>query len=284
MQRPRCVPVTLQAAPNQEAPSCPTPAPSTAASSASSSPSASPPPSAAASSSHSAAATAAATTAPTVPTTITSPAPRRTGGRPTAAGSADRDARILDAATTAFLRDGFAATSIERIAAAAAVSKRTLYARFPDKPAAFLAVVQRLVATWLTGFDAALPDAPTLPNALLAAARGILAVALTPQALQLHRLVVSEAARPEIGAALQAGGARTGIERLHQILQTHRPAQTPARLAFLAEQFQHLVLAGPQARALGLGPPLDAAALDAWCQDSVALILRALDEPPRAGP
>ena len=270
-----------RAASNQKAPPCPTPAPSTAASSASSSPSASPPPSAAASSCRSA---AAATTARTAPTTITSPAPRRTGGRPTAAGSAERDARILDAAAAAFLRDGFAATSIERIAAAAGVSKRTFYARFPDKPAAFLAVVQRLIATWLPGFDAALADAPTLPGALLAAARGILAIALTPQALQLHRLVTSEAARPEIGAALQAGGARTGIERLARLLHAHRPALPPDRLAFLAEQFQHLIVAGPQARALGLGPPLGPDALDAWCRDSVTLFLSALDEPPGAGP
>ncbi len=174
------------------------------------------------------------------------------------------------------MRDGFSAVSIEGIAAAAGVSKRTFYARFPDKQAAFLAVVQRLVATWLVGFDAALERAPTLHDALLVAGRGMLTVALTPQALALHRLVVSEAGRPEISAVLQAGGTRSGIERLCRVLHAHRPNLTPARLAFLSEQFQHLVLAGPQARAIGLGPPMDAAAADAWCRDSVALFLQAL--------
>ncbi|HEY0205386.1 MAG TPA: TetR/AcrR family transcriptional regulator [Acetobacteraceae bacterium] len=213
-----------------------------------------------------------------IPTIITdaTPARRRSGGRPTAAGSAERDGRILDAATALFMRDGFAAASIEGIAAAAGVSKRTFYARFPDKQAVFLAVVQRLVATWLVGFDAALERAPTLNEALLAAGRGMLTVALTPQALALHRLVVAEAGRPEIGAALQAGGTRSGIERLCRVLHAHRPDLPPARLAFLAEQFQHLVLAGPQARAIGLGPPMDGDAADAWCRDSVALFLQAL--------
>jgi len=149
------------------------------------------------------------------------------------------------------------------------VSKRTFYARFPDKQTAFLAVVRHLVSTWLIGFDAALEGVPTLDNALLA-------VALTPQALALHRLVVAEAGRPEIGAALQAGGSRSGVERLCRILHAHRPDLPLARLAFLAEQFQHLVLAGPQARAIGLGPPMDGDAMDAWCGDSVAFFLRAL--------
>ncbi len=149
------------------------------------------------------------------------------------------------------------------------MSKRTFYARFPDKQTAFLAVVRHLVSTWLIGFDAALEGVPTLDNALLA-------VALTPQALALHRLVVAEAGRPEIGAALQAGGSRSGVERLCRILHAHRPDLPLARLAFLAEQFQHLVLAGPQARAIGLGPPMDGDAMDAWCGDSVAFFLRAL--------
>lgn len=188
---------------------------------------------------------------------------------------------MLDAAAGLFLRDGFAATSIEAISARAGVSKRTLYARFPDKEAVFLAVAQRLIATWLTGFDAAMEGAPSLDAALLAAGRGMVAVALTPPALALHRLMVAEAGRfPELAEALREAGARAGVERVGRVLRAHRPDDDPARLAFLAEQFQHLVLAGPQARAVGLGESLDAEALDAWCRDSVALFLRGLGAPP----
>ena len=176
-----------------------------------------------------------------------------------------------------FLRNGFAATSIEAISVKAGVSKRTLYARFPDKDAVFLAVVHRLIGTWLTGFDTAVEGAPSLETALLAAGRHMLAVALTPSALALHRLVVAEAGRfPDLAVALRDGGARVGIERLCRLLQRHRPDASPGHLAFLAEQFQHLVLAGPQARALGLGDRLDDDALAAWCQASAIMFLRAI--------
>ena len=162
------------------------------------------------------------------------------------------------------------------------MSKRTLYARFPGKDAVFLAVVQRLIGTWLTGFDAAMDGAPSLEAALLTAGRHMLAVALTPTALALHRLVVAEAGRfPELATALRDGGARAGIERLHHLLGRHYPEASPRRLAFLAEQFQHMVLAGPQARALGLGDRLDADALAAWCRDSAALFLRAVPDAAR---
>lgn len=205
----------------------------------------------------------------------------RSGGRPTAVASAELAARVLDAAAVLFLRDGFAATSIEAISARAGVSKRTLYARFCDKEAVFLAVAQRLIASWLAGFDAAVEGAPSLDGALLAAGRGMLAVALTPTALALHRLMVAEAGRfPELAEALREAGARSGVERVGRVLRAHRPDEDPARLAFLAEQFQHLVLAGPQARAIGLGETLDDPALDAWCRDSVALFLGGLAAPP----
>ncbi len=215
-----------------------------------------------------------AITARTTIVTIDRP---RSGGRPTVAKSAELAARVLDAAAGLFLRDGFAATSIESISAKAGVSKRTLYARFPDKEAVFLAVAQRLIAAWLAGFDAAVEAAPSLDAALLAAGQRMLAVALTPSALALHRLVVAEAGRfPELAEALRDAGARAGIERVGRVLCAHRPEDSPARLAFLAEQFQHLVLAGPQARAIGLGESLGRGALDAWCRDSVALFLRGL--------
>ena len=55
---------------------------------------------------------------------------RRPGGRPTAEAAALLDATILDAAITGFLADGYAATTIEAIARACGVAKRTIYARW----------------------------------------------------------------------------------------------------------------------------------------------------------
>jgi AcrR family transcriptional regulator len=52
-------------------------------------------------------------------------------------------AAILDAAATAFADEGFTATSITRIAAAARVTKGAVYHHFPDKQALFEAVLHK---------------------------------------------------------------------------------------------------------------------------------------------
>src|ERR1700691_1816365 len=53
---------------------------------------------------------------------------------------------ILGAATTLFLRDGYQATSMDQIAAAAAVSKQTVYKQFADKQSLFREIVADTVA------------------------------------------------------------------------------------------------------------------------------------------
>ncbi len=53
-----------------------------------------------------------------------------------------KDEAILEAARACFFDDGFGATTIERVAARAGVSKVTVYKRFEDKDALFEAVVR----------------------------------------------------------------------------------------------------------------------------------------------
>jgi AcrR family transcriptional regulator len=176
----------------------------------------------------------------------------------------------LDAATARFLREGYGTTSMEAIAADAGVSKRTLYARFPDKAAVLQTAISRLIGTWLGGFDAAL-DHPMLEDALTAAAQRMLAATLTPEALALYRLLVAEAGRiPDLPRLLAESGAGTGIARIATLLANAGVAEP----GFAAEQFQRLIITGPQHRALGFGPPMDAPALERWCRRCVALFLR----------
>ncbi|MGH3550239.1 MAG: TetR/AcrR family transcriptional regulator [Pseudonocardiaceae bacterium] len=61
-------------------------------------------------------------------------------------GSADKRAAIERAALALFLRDGFARTSVDAVAAAAAVSKRTVYDYYGDKSRLFLDVLDRALA------------------------------------------------------------------------------------------------------------------------------------------
>ena len=197
------------------------------------------------------------------------PAPARPG-RPTRDAAAELGPRILDAATRLFLREGYAGTSMEAIAAAAAVSKRTLYKRFPDKPAVLRAAIAGLLARWLPGFDASLEDA-SLEAALLAAARYMLSVALAPEALALRRLLISEAERfPEVARAAREAGTAAGVARLAELLRSRAEIADPL---WAAEQFQTLVITGPLNRALGFGEPLDSAAQAKWAADCVTLFL-----------
>jgi AcrR family transcriptional regulator len=200
---------------------------------------------------------------------------RRQGGRPTTAAAAALAERILDVATSAFLRDGYAATSIETVAVGAGVAKRTLYARWRDKPTLFRAVLERLMARWLASPELP-PGGQTLDTMLLHTARRALAVALQPDALALHRLIVAESGRfPELAEMVRQSGAAAGMARIANLLGAEMAAGrlAPLNPATAAEQFLHLVLTGPQRRALGLGPSLDAAGIEAWTREAVTLFL-----------
>ncbi len=202
-------------------------------------------------------------------------APRRSGGRPTAQAAALLETIILDAATAAFLAEGYAATTIEAIARTCGIAKRTLYARFSGKPALFRAVLERLMGRWLS-MAGDWAEAETLEAALDGAAARILAVGLTPEAVALNRLLIAESARfPELPRMMQQAGAGEGTARIAAVLdravvQGKLPKQDTL---FAAEQFLHLVLAGPQRRALGLGRPLDEEQISLWRKQSVALFL-----------
>jgi len=206
---------------------------------------------------------------------VSGAAPRRSGGRPTASASALLETTILDAATAAFLAEGYAETTIEAIARTCGVAKRTIYARWIGKPALFLAVLERLMARWLSSAGDWTGDAD-LETALDGAAAGILAVALTPEAVALHRLLVAESARfPELPRMMHQAGAGEGTARIAALLEAavaagRLPQQDTARAA---EQFLHLVLAGPQQRALGLGHRLDEQQMSSWRKAAVTLFL-----------
>jgi len=223
------------------------------------------------------------------------PAARRSSGRPTAAAAAELAERILEVATRAFLTHGYAATSIETIAASAGVAKRTLYVRWRDKPALFREVVERLMARWLATPEPP-PLGPAAPGrlptaaerleaALQQAATRVLVVALQPDALALHRLMIAESGRfPELAEMVRQSGAAAGMARISGLLAAEMLAGRLAQLdpAIAAEQFLYLVLTGPQRRALGLAPPLDAAGVAAWARQAVALFLHGCRPRPAA--
>lgn len=122
----------------------------------------------------------------------------RTPGR----GLSAKRAAIMETALTVFVRQGYAATSLEDIAVATPVSRQTVYNHFGDKEALFLAVVDQELQATLNGLraatDASQRDLSGEVNAqeyLTTLARRIVQTFLSPRTAALRLLVQSEAPR-----------------------------------------------------------------------------------------
>ena len=204
------------------------------------------------------------------------PSTVRRGGRPTRLEAAALGDKILDVATALFLSRGFGATSIEAVAGRAHISKRTFYHRFRDKAELYRAVVRRLLQHWLPEFEA-LFDAPAPLDILLGRlARRMLAVALSPEALALRRLLLAEAERfPELVDIAIEQGATRAIERTAALLEVECRAERIALddCRFAAMQFQEMVLSIPLRRAMGFGAPLTEQEREDWANKCVALFI-----------
>jgi AcrR family transcriptional regulator len=117
-------------------------------------------------------------------------------GRPPKAQAEVRRAHLLSAATAEFIANGFAKANVARIARAAGVSNKTIYARYPTKEALLLAVLAEIATTSrrrLVAEMAAVEGGPeqVLLTFGLSIARGW----TSPEEVGLYRLILSEAHR-----------------------------------------------------------------------------------------
>ncbi len=210
-------------------------------------------------------------------------APPRRGGRPTRQEAERLRQTILAIATEMFLGQGYGATSIDAIARQARISKRTFYHRFRDKAELFGAVVHDIVARLRppeatgTAATAALFAGAEVDEILLRAARLTLKAALSPQAIALQRVILSEALRlPELARAVLGEGSRQeALGLITGLLERERQAGR-IRLdqpQFAAEQFLQMVVSLPLRRAMGLGTPMTEEELDVWARQTVRLFL-----------
>lgn len=137
-----------------------------------------------------------------------------------------RDA-IVSEATTIFLRNGFLGTSMDEIAAAAAVSKQTVYKQFGDKESLFREIVDgvsqnsdAIVARITAAFEPDAIDDDALRRALRTAARSYLESVLQARVLSLRRLIIAEAERfPDLALRYYERAPARGIAVLSQCLQ-----------------------------------------------------------------
>jgi TetR/AcrR family transcriptional regulator, mexJK operon transcriptional repressor len=201
----------------------------------------------------------------------------RRGGRPTQHEAAQLSGRILEAATTLFLNEGYGSTSVEAIAQHAGISKRTLYARYANKEQIFGAVVRSIVEQLRPPRSVPLIEGGTLKEVLVRLAGFVLNAALAPKALGLFRLIIAESGRfPELTSlAADQGAMFEAVNLISALLIRERDAGriTLSNPEFCAQQFLFMVLALPQRRALGLGKKMSSDELQRWAEDTVMLFL-----------
>ena len=184
------------------------------------------------------------------------PAAARGGGRPTLAEARRRQKRLIEVAGAMFMKLGFDGTSIDGVAEAAGVSKRTVYARYKDKNELFSAVLRELIERWLVPIHRFQSSKADLDAMLLEIGRHLLTSALAPQAVSLYRIIIAEAERrPEFGRLANSEGREAGIRAIAMALKRHRAKLRVDDLEGAAEQFLSLVIDSSLRRAaLGIRP------------------------------
>ena len=197
--------------------------------------------------------------------------------------SARKRRAMLDAATSVFLEKGYLGTSMDEIAALAAVSKQTVYKHFSTKEALFIEIVS---STTRQAGDKVHDEMPRFGNGddpaeyLEAYAYRQLTIVLQPRIMQLRRLVIGEVGRfPELAKALFDGGPKRAISVIAAALKDladrgHLAIDDP-KLA--ASQLNWVVMGEPLNRVmlLGDGAIPAPAALRRHAAESVRIFLAA---------
>jgi TetR/AcrR family transcriptional repressor of mexJK operon len=174
--------------------------------------------------------------------------------------SARKRQAIMEAATALFLRDGYRNTSMDQVAADAAVSKQTVYKQFADKEQLFRDIVlgvtanSEAVITEMTSAlrGAGVASAADLRAVLTDLARRYLDGVLQPHVVALRRLIIAEAERfPDLARTYFEQAPARAIELIADAVAAYAErgllAVADPRLA--AAHFAYLVLAIPQDRA-----------------------------------
>lgn len=182
---------------------------------------------------------------------------------------------LCEAAAAVFLRDGYAAASVDDIARVAGMSKRTLYRFFASKAALFEATISAALAP--LHLDTALEREPDVRVALT----GILEAAgrhlLARRATGIFRLVIAEVQRsPELAETSHRVLVSRGASALQRRIATEMRAGGlwPGDAEATARMLYGMALGPTQIRMLlgvrDVPPPEEIAAL---AQDAVAVFL-----------
>lgn len=147
----------------------------------------------------------------------------RESGEETLGRSAQKRRAILDAATDVFLKSGYLGTNMDEIAALSEVSKQTVYKHFISKEALFVEIVSSMTGSAGDTVHHVSPEPSQreqLDDYLNDYAYRQLTIVLTPQLMQLRRLVIGEVARfPELAKVLYERGPMRAMTALAGVFE-----------------------------------------------------------------
>ncbi|MBV8928162.1 MAG: TetR/AcrR family transcriptional regulator [Mycobacteriaceae bacterium] len=197
---------------------------------------------------------------------------------------------ILAAGQELFLSNGYQGTSMDQVAASAAVSKQTVYKHFGEKRELVFAIVAEILDSTVGSIReriAALSDTADLQADLLAFAGDYLRAVLQEPVVQLRRLVIAEAIRlPELAQLYYERAPTRTLAALAEAfagLHDQGALSTPEP-ATAAEHFAFLIIGRPIDQALfsGAGQVLANIDLDSYARAGVTAFLAAYGPSPAA--
>lgn len=158
-----------------------------------------------------------------------------TSSRPTHTArtlSSEKPAAILEGAMQVFLEQGYVGTTMDRVAAAAGVSKPTVYNHFQDKETLFNALVEQWVqkTQWLTLPQSMLQSSSESPQKVLRQlANNMLDSCIDrPEKITFIRLILGESGRfPQLGRAFVQHMDQPMLEVLTKYLSSHPELDLP---------------------------------------------------------
>ena len=187
-------------------------------------------------------------------------------------------ASIVGGAKDVFLRHGFEGASMDGIAAAAGVSKMTVYRYFRSKEALFAGVIRDLCERIIDEDLERMLERQS-EEALRGFARKIVTILFARDTVELHRIVIAESRRfPALGRLFYKSGPEACIAMLAAYLERHASRKTlnlrnPRRTA---EEFLELLRGYAHLRVLlGVQKTLSAQELEENIESAVQHILRA---------
>lgn len=184
---------------------------------------------------------------------------------------------ILHGAKAVFLKSGFGGASMDQVAAAAGVSKMTVYRHFGSKEDLFAGVItescQRIVADDLEETFSLEPE-----EALRRFARKMTDIVFEPETAELHRIVIAESRRfPKLGRLFYRTGPQACIDALEDYLIRHKgdrrfkeedPRRSAEEFLELLRGYSHLKML------LGIEKAPSARDIDARIDSAVRHVLR----------